>query len=169
VACCIESRKQITNEDCLKLLDLAERWADHSELDGEVKRLRWIVGRWAKRIHPGAVSLRDWLVRWSVHCAANPKIIPPALGFLQLKAFRPLLREIMGDVFKPCTFDAKCRSTIVTDIARSVYESKDFAAMPVLADALEESGCSDSAILEHCRGDSRHYRGCWVVDLILNR
>jgi len=40
--------------------------------------------------------------------------------------------------------------------------------MPVLADALMDAGCDNDEILNHCRGDGPHVRGCWVVDLVLN-
>ena len=39
----------------------------------------------------------------------------------------------------------------------------------VLADALEESGCTDAGIRTHCRQTSEHVRGCWVVDLLLGK
>ena len=41
--------------------------------------------------------------------------------------------------------------------------------MPVLADALEEAGCQDAIILNHCREPGGHVRGCWVVDLLLGK
>jgi len=51
-----------------------------------------------------------------------------------------------------------------------MYESRDFAPMPVLADALEEAGCDDAAVLAHCRDpQAPHVRGCWVVDLVLGK
>ena len=50
-----------------------------------------------------------------------------------------------------------------------MYESRDFAAMPVLADALEEAGCDHADVLAHCRGPGPHVRGCWVVDLVLGK
>jgi hypothetical protein len=40
--------------------------------------------------------------------------------------------------------------------------------VPVLADALEEAGCTDRTLLEHCRG-GLHVRGCWAVDLLLGK
>jgi hypothetical protein len=43
----------------------------------------------------------------------------------------------------------------------------DKVQLAVLADALEEAGCTDSDILSHCRQPRPHVRGCWVVDLIL--
>jgi hypothetical protein len=48
-----------------------------------------------------------------------------------------------------------------------MYESRDFSAMPILADALEDAGCENTDILDHCRGPGQHVRGCWVVDILL--
>ena len=56
---------------------------------------------------------------------------------------------------------------VVAAMARCFAEGRDLGLMPVLADALEEAGCSDEAILCHCRGAGPHVRGCWAVDLIL--
>jgi hypothetical protein len=45
----------------------------------------------------------------------------------------------------------------------------DNARLAILADALEEAGCTDQEILAHCRGGGEHVRGCGVVDLLLYR
>ncbi len=47
-----------------------------------------------------------------------------------------------------------------------MYE-RAFDRMPILTDALEEVGCTDTEILNHCRQPSEHVRGCWVLDLCL--
>jgi hypothetical protein len=80
-----------------------------------------------------------------------------------------LVRCIFGNPFRPVTFDPRWRTRTVIDLARAMYESRDFAAMPVLADALEEAGCDDADVLAHCRGDAPHARGCWVVDHVLGK
>jgi len=55
-------------------------------------------------------------------------------------------------------------------LARTMYESRDFGAMPILADALQDAGCDDTNILAHCRDTKLpHVRGCWAVDLILGK
>jgi ATP-dependent Clp protease ATP-binding subunit ClpA len=41
--------------------------------------------------------------------------------------------------------------------------------LPILADALEEAGCTDGEILRHCRQAEEHFLHCWVLDLILTR
>ena len=53
--------------------------------------------------------------------------------------------------------------------AQAIYDDRALERLPVLADALEEAGCTDAAILEHCRGPGPHVRGCWVIDLLLGK
>ena len=39
--------------------------------------------------------------------------------------------------------------------------------LSVLADALEDAGCTQEAILSHLRSPGPHVRGCWALDVIL--
>lgn len=80
-----------------------------------------------------------------------------------------LLRNIIGNPYRPVTFDPSWRTETVLALARQMYESRDFPAMPILADALQDAGCDDAEILNNCRGPGPHTRGCWVVDMILGR
>jgi hypothetical protein len=57
----------------------------------------------------------------------------------------------------------------VASIARRAYEERDFEALPVLADALEDAGCTSEGLLAHCRAGGEHVRGCWAVDLLLGK
>jgi hypothetical protein len=57
----------------------------------------------------------------------------------------------------------------VPRLARGLYEEGRFADLPVLADALEEAGCADERLLGHCRSGGAHVRGCWVLDLLLDK
>jgi hypothetical protein len=81
----------------------------------------------------------------------------------------PLLRDIFGNPFRPATFDPAWRTSTVVAFARQMYESRDFGAMPILADALQDAGCDSDDILNHCREPGPHLRGCWVVDLVLGK
>ncbi|WP_227254916.1 hypothetical protein [Frigoriglobus tundricola] len=55
-------------------------------------------------------------------------------------------------------------------LALTVYEARDFSAMPILADALQDAGCDNTDVLDHCRDTAlTHVRGCWVVDLVLDK
>jgi hypothetical protein len=57
----------------------------------------------------------------------------------------------------------------VVRLAQSMYDSRCFDEMPILHDALSDAGCDNLDILEHCRTDGGHIRGCWVVDLLLKK
>ena len=80
-----------------------------------------------------------------------------------------LLRDICGNPFRPVSFDPGWRTSTVVALARQMYESRDFAPMPVLADALQDAGCEHPDVLAHCRGAGPHVRGCWVVALLLGK
>jgi hypothetical protein len=80
-----------------------------------------------------------------------------------------LLRDIFGNPFRPATFSPSWRTDTAVTIARQMYAARDFSAMPILADALQDAGCDSDDVLDHCRGEGPHVRGCWVCDLVLGR
>jgi hypothetical protein len=81
-----------------------------------------------------------------------------------------LLRDIFGNPFRPVTFSAAWRTSTAGALAAQMYESRDFSAMPILADALQDAGCDNDDVLNHCRDTKQtHVRGCWVVDGVLAR
>ena len=80
-----------------------------------------------------------------------------------------ILRCSFGNPFRPVTADPRWLSSTAVTLARTIYEGRAFDRLPILADALEEAGCDVSALLDHCRGDGPHVRGCWVVDLLTGR
>lgn len=87
----------------------------------------------------------------------------------QEAAVAAIMRDIFGNRFRPATLDPAWRTTTVVRFAQAVYDDCAFHQLPILADALEEGGCTDAAILGHCRGPGPHVRGCWVVDLLLGK
>jgi hypothetical protein len=80
-----------------------------------------------------------------------------------------LIRCTYGNPFRPAAFDEEWRTSTVVSVAKGIYDSRDFSPMPLLADALQDAGCENEDILNHCREDGPHVRGCWVVDLILGK
>jgi hypothetical protein len=80
-----------------------------------------------------------------------------------------LARCLLGNPFRPATFSPSWRTDTALMLARQMYDSREFGAMPILADALQDAGCANDDILNHCRGDGPHVRGCWVVDLVLGK
>jgi hypothetical protein len=80
-----------------------------------------------------------------------------------------LLHEVVGNPFRPATFDPAWRTSTVMSLASQMYDLRDFGVMPILADALQDAGCASEDVLNHCRGEGPHVRGCWVVDLVLGK
>jgi hypothetical protein len=87
-----------------------------------------------------------------------------------------LLRDIFGNPFRLVTIKPAWLTPTVKSLAQVAYEERalpsghlDLARLMVLADALEEAGCTEQAILDHLRGPGPHVRGCWPVDLLLGR
>jgi hypothetical protein len=81
-----------------------------------------------------------------------------------------LARCIFGNPFQPIAIDEAWiadKGSTVARMARAIYDERAFDQLPILSDALEEAGCTDAAILKHCRQDRHHARGCWVVDALL--
>jgi hypothetical protein len=78
-----------------------------------------------------------------------------------------ILREICGNPFRPVVAKPTWQSPGLRSLARKVYDLRAFDLLPALASALEDAGCNDPTVLEHCRIPGQHVRGCWVVDLVL--
>jgi hypothetical protein len=97
----------------------------------------------------------------------------------EAKSQADLVRDIFGNPFRPVTISPAIlawNDALVVRIAQAAYEERhlpegtlDNTRLLILADALEEAGCTDRNILGHLRGAGPHVRGCWAVDLCLGK
>jgi hypothetical protein len=101
--------------------------------------------------------------------ARGNSILPTGTDFDpdEQRAQAVLIRDIVGNPFRPVTFNPAWRTDTAVAVARQMYDSRDFGAMPILADALQDAGCEDEQVLNHCREPGPHVRGCWVCDAVL--
>jgi hypothetical protein len=79
-----------------------------------------------------------------------------------------LIRDLCPDPARPIVVDRSWLTWsdgLVAKLAQDIRAGQRLAEVPVLGDALEEAGCSDEALLAHCRGPL-HVRGCWLLDLL---
>jgi hypothetical protein len=91
---------------------------------------------------------------------------------LEQKEQVKLLHDVLGNPFRPASLHRSWlnwNSRLLVSMAQTMYDSRDFIDMPIMADALEEAGCTDTDILNHCRQPGEHVRGCWVIDFILGK
>jgi hypothetical protein len=87
-----------------------------------------------------------------------------------------LLRCIFGNLFRPVSLDPGWRRPPVVSLARAAYKGRVMPEgtlsadrLAVLADALEDAGCTNPDLLSHLRGPGRHVRGCFAVDLLIGK
>jgi len=168
VACCRSVWPLVIDSRNRNAVEVAERFADgeatkqemrvvHTDLvgvPGGNSTIAWSLAEVGLTLQ---TTLRWWLPR--------PEAPPPAVA-------AALLREIFGNPFRPVMFGqdwAWANGAVVRNIATIAYQTNEWSSLPVLADALEDAGCTNRDILDHCRQPGVHVRGCWVVDLILGK
>jgi hypothetical protein len=88
-----------------------------------------------------------------------------------LKA-REIQADYFRDIFPPPRYRPKIGpqwiTSTVLSLVRQMDDSGDYSIVPILADALQDAGCTDEAIMDSCRSaGNNHVRGNWVVDLII--
>jgi hypothetical protein len=134
---------------------VAERFADKQVAPTELQEAR----------SSGAVGLARKTLLRSPRMAASDI----ARAMSDDSAVPTLLRDVIGNPFRPVTVDPAWLMSTVRALAAVIYADRAFDRLPILADAIEDAGCDSADILAHCRGDGPHVRGCWVVDLLLGK
>ena len=182
-ACCRQLWHWFTNPRSRKLVEASERYAD-GEADFRDLKAAWdahgyAVGpeAWGVRLARSASHRDIWqgaLESWAaLKAPAVPGNREPALGE---RAQAGLFREVFGNPFRRVVIAPAWRAPTVAALARGAYDERRLPSgelgldrLAVLADALEEAGCTDADILDHLRGPGPHVRGCWAVDLLLGK
>jgi hypothetical protein len=87
-----------------------------------------------------------------------------------------ILRDVFGNPFRLPALDPSWRTPAVLALAQAAYDQRALPIgtlkpkrLAVLADALEEAGCTDTPILGHLRGPGPHVRGCWAVATLIDK
>lgn len=188
VACCRAVWDEGWPLRCRRAVETAERYADGEATDEELNRARSLACQAAYDVirrasrqrlgHPDVLGANQLL--FAADAAVRASVImfsmtvSPAPHRIQndrpLNDLAPtILRDIVANRLIPVFFDPSWRTSTAVALARQMYESREFTAMLILGDALEDAGCGDEGVLNHCRGPNVHVRGCWVVDLLLNK
>jgi hypothetical protein len=84
-----------------------------------------------------------------------------------------LIHDLIGPLlFRPRHVDPAwlaCNDGSARKLAQTIYDERAYDQLPILADALEDAGCSDEELLSHLRSAGPHVRGCWALDLLLDK
>jgi hypothetical protein len=192
VACCRRVWHLMTDRRHRAAVEAAEVYADRASAGEGFRTSMEPVRALARTLPPGTTV--EWdpchYITQAVRHLSSRDNAPDAASFAARSAARTAgvegsqewiaaldaegaaVRELMVDVVGPLnrpTAAGVWLTTTVLALARQMYEVREFSAMPILADALQDAGCASEDVLNHCRGDGPHVRGCWVVDLALGK
>lgn len=88
---------------------------------------------------------------------------------LEAQAQVSLARDIFGDLFATVTVKRARLPHGITDLAKEMYLSRCFERMPLLCERLRDAGWDAPDVSSHCATFPFHYRGCWVIDMVLGK
>ncbi len=182
----------LADERSREAVEWAERYADRQasrkELRAAEQRARAVaqsLARAAVRASSGYAASYAALAATEAAAYTAPRAASQASYFVecvnrggadraQIRASHAdLLREVFGNPFRPVRRAPGWLAwgdRTIPKLAQAIYDERAFERLPVVADALEDAGCTNSDLLGHCRRPAtEHVRGCWVVDLLLGK
>jgi hypothetical protein len=192
-ACCRRAWHLLADERSREAVLTGERIADGAAWGNELTAARREAGAavrqvW-RRAPAGTAAKRAWLAQaafatvrqggeWEAASAVAVWAGRSAKCTGEVQCH--LLREVFGNPFRPRSPLAPAvlpwQGGLAVRMAVNIYDYRhlpegtlDGASLAVLADALDEAGCTDPDILAHCRRPGPHVRGCWVIDLLLGK
>jgi hypothetical protein len=196
-ACCRRIWSELTDERSRRAVVIAEQYVEGAvsierlhragRTAWEVSDVYWSGGSFASGIpRPYSVAAYNATVSSDAWGAAVAYDSPDEIILavtpdraVEAAAQCDLLREIVGNLFRPVPFSPAWRTTDVLLLARGIYEERAFDRMPILADALQDAGCDSDDnslpprggnLLGHLRdATATHVRGCWALDLVLEK
>jgi hypothetical protein len=161
-ACCRAVWGLLTDKRSRRAVEVAERFADGLAMESEFREMSGTT--WT-----GCCSDPMGSCRRTLEYSASLGLTPAAQA--------ALLRDIVGNPFRRglTHWDVATagfldwNGNVALRLATSIYADRAFDNLPILADALEDAGCTDEGILGHLRKLGPHALGCWALDLILGR
>ncbi len=130
---------------------------------------------------PEACPSLQGIVGYATGVAAEAAVCEHTMGYemacnAEVSEQSQLMRDIIGNPFRAVSINPTWLTPTVLGLARATYDNRtlpsgtlDNTRLAILADALEDAGCDNADILNHCRWPGPHVRGCWVVDLLLGK
>lgn len=175
-ACCRHALGRATSRPQRQALSTGERFAR-----GKLREIDLDHAAEALSGLPGGGDAGDELARVAVAREDGPASALDVIDRLLDRSRRreedrgtmcQVLRCLFRNPFRPSPPFDPAWAALTDGAARRVAERidsrKTFGEMPILADALEDAGCTDAELVAHLRGAGPHFLGCWAVHAVLS-
>jgi hypothetical protein len=188
---CVRRVRDLLDTECVSRVDEVEEWVNNTRLhriNSRSSRLNGvretIRNLWTRRSVPQrdariaaaraviAVGSHTLTTSNMVCVAAGRRVGQPGLNQAvadEQHVHAGLMRCVFRSTLHTVGFRPHWRTETAVALARTMCDAREFGAMPILADALQDAGCDDEHVLNHCRQPGDHVRGCFVADLVLGR
>jgi len=196
-ACCRQIWRFLKHEELRRLVLVSEQFADKritekefekaytavialEDPEGNDAEMNAVISAAATPLEPFHCTDCAEEAADAIFMEASAKV-PKIQGKIQIKITQGIrlehlkkqvvaLRCIFGPLpFRSVAVESVWLTPTVKQLAQAIYDERAFDRLPILADALEDGGCTNADILSHCRGAGPHVLGCWVVDLLLGK
>jgi hypothetical protein len=193
VTCCQSACRLLQSRTFSNAIEVSEQFADGLTSDDNLRKARAKVREASERTFrhvrasPWSKAVQSIFARSMVvsACSRNIEEVLEAASDvcvtanssdsyeakckLEKQQRATLVRDIFGSPFRPIPVEPVWLTATVVAFAKGIYNDRAFDRMPILADALQDAGCENADILNHCWQPGEHVRGCWVVDLLTGR
>jgi hypothetical protein len=167
----------LTDPRSRRAVEVAEEFADGLCSEDDLREAHAA----ASQVQRGATEFHNYAAQAAAEAVRFPEPVRAdgwARAATRLRSERVfqcgLIRDLVGNPFRPVLSESVPLTSTVRGLAQAAYAERLMPAgildpdrMAILADALEDAGCVDAAVLEHLRGPDMHIRGCWLLDRIL--
>jgi hypothetical protein len=174
-ACCRRAWPALADERSRRAVEVAERYADRRATRQELARAFIAARGIGQAGHAAFAAATACAPRGNAGRVAAQAALAgnPRHWAAERTAQADLLRDIFGNPFVPAiVVEAEWlsgRDRAISELARAAYDEHTFDGLPLLADALENAGCTSAGLLTHLRSPGPHARGCWALDLVSPR
>ena len=146
-----------------RAVEMAERFAEGRATCAELEEARTAAWEVNNGPHTPAAAWTTDLDPWTA-ARETCRFLPATIQI-------PVLHDLFGPVlFRTVVSHPSWlvqESGTVHTVAKGLYENSAFERMGTLAQALKDAGCQDEEVLAHCLEPGPHFRGCWLLDLLL--
>jgi hypothetical protein len=182
---CRQLASYVETEEYIRAIEAGEEFADTGKTKAAMRRGRQVLR--SRRlsllemtsgmsdeliaIYLAEASLSENKIRYFINRLSALYLMHENSGYIHHRAVTAsgIVREVFGNPFRSVSIDPSWLTSTVLTLAQGIYADRIFDRLPALADALQDAGCKNEDILNHCRQPGVHVWGCWAVDLLLGK